>query len=82
MFPTPIEKRSRAAQITYQSLLPLALILWLLPLIAVMVFSIRPFSDFTQGNYWGVPSSFEFFTNYGRVFFESEHAALPCGTRS
>jgi multiple sugar transport system permease protein len=72
MFPTPIEKRSRAARITYQSLLPLALILWLLPLIAVMVFSIRPFSDFTQGNYWGVPSSFEFFTNYGMVFFESD----------
>jgi multiple sugar transport system permease protein len=72
MFPTPIEKRSRAAQITYQSLLPLALILWLLPLIAVMVFSIRPFSDFTQGNYWGVPSSFELFTNYGMVFFESD----------
>lgn len=72
MFPTPIEKRSRAAQITYQSLLPLALILWLLPLIAVMVFSIRPFSDFTQGNYWGVPSSFEFVTNYGMVFFESD----------
>jgi len=72
MFPTPIEKRSRAAQITYQSLLPLALIMWLLPLIAVMVFSIRPFSDFTNGNYWGVPSSFELFTNYGRVFFESD----------
>ena len=72
MFPTPIEKRSRAAQITYQSLLPLALILWLLPLIAVMLFSIRPFADFGAGNYWGVPSSFEFFTNYGRVFFESD----------
>jgi len=72
MFPTPIEKRSRAAQITYQSLLPLALALWLLPLIAVMVFSIRPFSDFTTGNYWGVPSSFEFFTNYGQVFFNSD----------
>jgi multiple sugar transport system permease protein len=72
MFPTPIQKRSRAMQITYQSLLPLALILWLLPLIAVMTFSIRPLSDFTQGNYWGVPSSFEFFSNYGRVFFESD----------
>jgi multiple sugar transport system permease protein len=72
MFPTPIQKRSRATQITYQSLLPLALILWLLPLIAVMTFSIRPLSDFTQGNYWGVPSSFEFFSNYGRVFFESD----------
>jgi multiple sugar transport system permease protein len=72
MFPTPIEKRSRAAQITYQSLLPIALILWLLPLIAVMLFSIRPFADFGAGNYWGMPSSFEFFTNYGRVFFESD----------
>ena len=72
MFPTPIQKRSRAAQITYQSLLPLALILWLLPLIAVMMFSIRPFSDFGAGNYWGVPSSFEFFPNYGRVFFDSD----------
>ncbi|MCR9151801.1 MAG: carbohydrate ABC transporter permease [Rhodobacteraceae bacterium] len=72
MFPKPIQQRSRAAQVAYQSLLPLALVLWLLPLIAVMVFSIRPFADFTQGNYWGVPSSFELFTNYGRVFFESD----------
>jgi multiple sugar transport system permease protein len=72
MFPTPIEKRSRAAQISYQTLLPLALILWLLPLIAVMLFSIRPLADFSAGNYWGVPSSFELFANYGRVFFDSD----------
>lgn len=72
MFPTPIEKRSHAAQITYQSLVPLALVMWLLPLIAVALFSIRPLADFTSGNYWGVPSSFEMFTNYGRVFFDSD----------
>ncbi len=72
MFPTPIEKRSRAAQITYQSLVPLALVMWLLPLIAVALFSIRPLADFTSGNYWGVPSSFEMFTNYSRVFFDSD----------
>jgi multiple sugar transport system permease protein len=72
MFPTPIQKRSRAAQLTYQSFLPVALILWLAPLIAVAGFSIRPSADFAQGNYWGMPSSFEFFTNYGRVFFESD----------
>jgi multiple sugar transport system permease protein len=72
MFPTPIEKRSRPAQITYQALLPVALIMWLLPLVAVALFSIRPLADFTNGNYWGVPSSFELFTNYGRVFFESD----------
>lgn len=72
MFPTPIEKRSRNAQITYQTLVPLALIMWLLPLIAVALFSVRPLADFTNGNYWGVPSSFEFFTNYGKVFLESD----------
>ncbi|MEM6383217.1 MAG: carbohydrate ABC transporter permease [Pseudomonadota bacterium] len=72
MFPKPIENRSRGAQIGYQALLPLALIFWLLPLIAVALFSIKPDADFTNGNYWGLPSSFEMFTNYGKVFFESD----------
>jgi len=71
MFPTPIEKTSRSWQLTYQTLLPLALIMWLLPLIAVAIFSIKPLSDFSQGNYWGLPSTFEGFNNYGKVFFES-----------
>lgn len=72
MFPKPIQSRSRSAQITYQTFLPLALILWLLPLIAVAVFSIKPDTDFTSGNYWGLPSSFEGATNYGKVFFASD----------
>ncbi|MBS1304304.1 carbohydrate ABC transporter permease [Loktanella sp. SALINAS62] len=71
MFPTPIAKRSRTAQVSYQAFLPFALILWLLPLIAVALFSIKPEADFANGNYWGWPSSFEGFNNYGRVFFES-----------
>ncbi|MEM9433099.1 MAG: carbohydrate ABC transporter permease [Pseudomonadota bacterium] len=72
MFPTPIEKSSPAWQLTYKTLLPLSLIVWLMPLIAVAVFSIKPDADFTQGNYWGLPSSFEMFNNYGKVFFESD----------
>ncbi len=72
MFPTPIEKSSAGVQVAYKTMLPIALILWLLPLISIMVFSIKPDADFTTGNYWGVPSSFEFFTNYGKVFFESD----------
>lgn len=74
MFPTPVQKQSRAVQVSYQAFLPIALILWLLPLIAVMIFSIKPDVDFTSGNYWGWPSSFEAFNNYGKVFFES---AMP-----
>lgn len=68
MFPAPIEKSSRTAQITYQSMLPLALLLWLAPLIAVALFSVRPDADFTTGNYWGWPSSWELVSNYGQVF--------------
>jgi len=71
MFPTPIEKRSRSWQLTYQAILPVVMVIWLLPLIAVALFSMKPAADFTNGNYWGLPSSFEMFTNYGKVFFES-----------
>jgi len=72
MFPTPIEKRSQSAQFAYQAFVPIALILWLLPLIAVALFSVKPLADFSQGNYWGLPSSFQFFTNYSMVFLESD----------
>jgi len=72
MFPRPIEQSPRAWQISYQSLLPLALLMWLAPLIAVAIFSVKPDLDFTQGNYWGLPSSFEGAHNYGQVFFNSD----------
>ncbi|WP_390912752.1 ABC transporter permease subunit [Pseudosulfitobacter sp. SM2401] len=71
MFPKPIEKSSRSTQLTYQALLPVALLLWLAPLIAVALFAIRPSVDFTLGNYWGMPSSFEFFENFAQVFNSS-----------
>ena len=72
MFPKPIEKSTPGVRTAYQVALPIVLIIWLLPLIAVAVFSIKPDADFTNGNYWGLPSSFEFFTNYGKVFFDSD----------
>lgn len=72
MFPTPVEKTSTAWRLTYQGLLPIVMILWLLPLISVAVFSIKPDMDFTTGNYWGMPSSFNLVENYGRVFFDSQ----------
>ncbi len=72
MFPTPIAKTSRSWQLTYQSMLPVALILWLLPLIAVALFSIKPAGDFSSGDYWTLPSRFAGFENYGKVFLESD----------
>ena len=72
MFPTPIEKLSRARQLSYQALVPVALVLWLLPLLAVAMFSIKPEADFASGDYWSLPSNFGGIANYGRVFLESD----------
>lgn len=72
MFPRPIENAAPVWRTTYQALVPMALVLWLLPLIAVAVFSVKPDADFTSGNYWGWPSSFQGAENYGKVFFASD----------
>ncbi|MEM9429577.1 MAG: carbohydrate ABC transporter permease [Pseudomonadota bacterium] len=72
MFPRPIEQASPAAQTAYKTLLPLSLVLWLLPLIAVALFSVRPEADFARGDYWSWPSSFDFVANYGLVFTGSD----------
>ncbi|MXX90966.1 MAG: carbohydrate ABC transporter permease [Boseongicola sp. SB0677_bin_26] len=72
MFPRPIESTARTTQAAYKTLLPVALLMWLAPLLAVAVFSIKPDADFTTGNYWGIPSTFEGLTNYGKVFLESD----------
>lgn len=67
MFPRPIQQRSQAAQWMYSIALPLALILWLFPLLGVAITSVRPASDLAQGNYFGIPSYLAF-ENYADVF--------------
>ena len=56
MFPRPIEQTSRASQIMYKVALPIALLIWLFPLLGVALTSLRPASDLAQGNYFGMPS--------------------------
>jgi multiple sugar transport system permease protein len=70
MFPTPIEKASPAVQIIYKVALPLALLLWLLPLLGVAITSVRPASDLAQGNYFGLPSTFAW-NNYVDIFLNT-----------
>ena len=70
MFPTPIHKASPAIQIGYRLMLPVALVIWLLPLIGVAVTSLRPASDLAAGNYFGLPSGLAF-ENYASVFRDS-----------
>jgi len=68
MFPAPIERQGRGAQISYRVAIWVVLFLWLLPLLAVMVTSIRSLTDITQGNYWGWPTDFNMIENYAEVF--------------
>jgi multiple sugar transport system permease protein len=67
MFPRPIQQSSRGTQWLYTIALPIALVLWLFPLIGVAITSVRPASDLAQGNYFGVPSYLAF-ENYADVF--------------
>ena len=72
MFPRPIEKSSERTQRLYKIALPIALILWLLPLIAVMLTSIRSGGDLNAGNYWGWPTSFNMIENYTAIFSDTK----------
>jgi multiple sugar transport system permease protein len=68
MFPTPIQNYSLKVNVAYRLLLILTLLVWLLPLIAVMLTSIRTFEDVLAGNYWTFPEETALISNYSKVF--------------
>lgn len=72
MFPRPIQRATPAAQFAYKASLPIALFLWLLPLLAIFVTSIRPPADINSGNVFGWPSEFQMIENYLAVFQRSD----------
>lgn len=74
MFPTPLHKASPATNRLYRIGLPIALFIWLLPLLAVMLTSVRSLEDISAGNYWGWPSQWAFVQNYAAVLFETPMA--------
>jgi multiple sugar transport system permease protein len=67
MFPRPVQQTSAPVRIGYQVALPIALVLWLLPLIGVALTSVRPAADLAAGNYFGWPSGIAF-GNYVEIF--------------
>ncbi len=74
MFPTPIESRSASRQQSYKIFVPIALIVWLLPLIAIFMTSIRSAADINTGNMFGWPNDFQMMQNYMDVFRNSQAA--------
>ena len=71
MYPAPIQDARPAGRIAYGVALPLALGVWLLPLAAVMLTSVRSLEDLNRGNFWGWPSEISLIDNYTAVFTAS-----------
>jgi multiple sugar transport system permease protein len=70
MFPRPIQQSSTGMQWLYTIALPVALVIWLFPLLGVALTSLRPASDLAQGNYFGMPSGIAW-ENYKFIFTET-----------
>jgi len=68
MFPRPIQQRSPAVRTLYRIAVPLVLFAWLLPMLAILLTSIRSNADIISGNYWGWPTEIKSLENYGEVF--------------
>ena len=64
MFPMPIEKWKPIHRALYRASLPVALLIWLLPMLAALVTSIRSNDELMAGNYWGWPQDFAMLENY------------------
>ncbi|MEM7188333.1 MAG: carbohydrate ABC transporter permease [Pseudomonadota bacterium] len=74
MFPRPIQSATAPRRFAYQAFVPVALFIWLLPLLAIFVTSIRSAKDINAGNIFGWPSEFQIIENYVAVFTQSEAA--------
>jgi multiple sugar transport system permease protein len=68
MFPTPIDKAGTPLRALYKVALPISLLIWLAPIIAVALTSIRGQADLVSGNYWGIPTQWQMAENYTSVF--------------
>ncbi|WP_158817488.1 carbohydrate ABC transporter permease [Methylocapsa sp. S129] len=74
MYPRPIPQTARAARALYVALVAAILVVWLAPLLAIILTSLRATNDVASGNLWGWPTEFGAVDNYERVFTQSPMA--------
>lgn len=68
MYPRPIPESESTKRGLYMLGIIVLLVVWLMPLIAVMLTSFRSAGDIMSGNYWGWPKDMTLTGNYIRVF--------------
>ncbi|RQR53938.1 carbohydrate ABC transporter permease [Burkholderia sp. Bp9140] len=71
MYPMPVSRWGRSARLLYRLSLPCALALWLVPLLAVLVTSIRSTDEIMAGRYWDWPKQFALLENYGAALTQT-----------
>ena len=67
MFPAPIARQSVGAQAAYLAAVLVTLAVWMLPLVAVALTSLRSVEDLQRGNLWGWPRDLRPLANYATV---------------
>ena len=68
MFPQPIQKSSVFVRGRYRIILYTSLIIWVLPLVATVLISIRSLADINSGNFYRWPNEFSLIENYTQIF--------------
>jgi multiple sugar transport system permease protein len=63
--------QSRTAKTVHSGLVWLALGIWLLPMMAMILTSVRTSDDIARGNYWGMPQTTGLTANYTQVLTET-----------
>jgi multiple sugar transport system permease protein len=71
MFPRPIAQNATTTRRLYMALVIAILLVWLAPLFAILLTSIRSWDDIALGNLWGWPSSIAVVDNYVKVFTQT-----------
>ena len=67
MFPAPIARQSVGVQAAYLAAVLVTLAVWMLPLVAVALTSLRSLEDLQHGNLWGWPRDLRPLANYATV---------------
>lgn len=74
MYPRPISQTAIGLRRAYMVLVIAILVLWLAPLFAILLTSVRSTSDIAAGNLWGWPTQFGLIDNYVGVFTQTPMA--------
>lgn len=64
MYPLPVDKWKPLSRRFYKVSIPIALVVWMLPMLAVLLTSVRSTDELSEGNYWGWPRDLSLLANY------------------